>query len=201
MIQIGDKYGGLTIIGQSNSGYECRCKCGKTHVFTEKTIMEKPKYCYYPIFISSRLTYSTKASNATYRKRKKYQDLENVILVESRRECMPSDEYCELWNEYKRKQLNKKSSKEEEKEYSIVEYNNRGKRIGTYKIMAGSHLGALGKLYPQSIFELCPQSDIHRSRGSLRCGIDYDFVVSSHFNVSNYSKTRYYKKVDCYIKK
>lgn len=197
MMQIGDKYGCLTIIGQSDSGYECRCKCGKMHVFTEETIMKRPKYCYYPIFISSRLTYSIKASNATYRKRKKYQDLENVILVESRRECMPSDEYCELWNEYKRKQLNKKASKDDEKEYSIIEYDNTGKQIGTYKIMAVSHLEALKKLYLQSIFEICPWSDIRCNRRFLRCGIDYDFVVSSHFNVSNYNKTKYYKKVDC----
>lgn len=88
--------------------YKCRCACGKIGYYSEGTLNQNPKYCYRPIRISSAHTYSVKAQNATYRKRKKYECDETVILVEDEKECMPSDRYCERWNKYKEKQLAKK---------------------------------------------------------------------------------------------
>lgn len=88
--------------------YKCRCVCGKIGYYSEETLNQNPKYCYRPIRISSAHTYSVKAQNATYRKRKKYECDETVILVEDEEECMPSDRYCERWNKYKEKQLVKK---------------------------------------------------------------------------------------------
>lgn len=87
--------------------YKCRCKCGKIHFFNEQTLDSNPRYCLYPVPISTKFTYSIKASNATYNKRKKYSGLENVVLLDAT-ECDPSDEYCEYYNKYKEKQLAKK---------------------------------------------------------------------------------------------
>lgn len=87
--------------------YKCRCKCGKIHYYTEQTIESCPKYCFYPVPISTRHTYSVKASNATYRKKQKYAGLECVELMDSS-ECVPDDKYCDYYNRYKEKQLAKK---------------------------------------------------------------------------------------------
>ena len=132
-MEISKKYGCLTILGKADeSYYKCQCKCGKIHYFDEKTILSNPKYCSYPMFISSRMTYSVKAANATYRKRKQYGDLMNVHLVEKRSDCVPSDEYCVLWNQYKNRQLNKKATNTKEKryiaefEYKDVQYQFKG---------------------------------------------------------------------------
>ena len=83
--------------------YKCLCKCGKFHYYDEKTLKSKPKYCFYPVPISERFTYSISAQNATYRKRKNYDGLENVTL-RNKTECLPSDEFCECYNKYKTKQ-------------------------------------------------------------------------------------------------
>lgn len=61
--------------------YKCRCVCGKIGYYSEGTLNQNPKYCYRPIRISSAHTYFVKAQNATYRKRKKYECDETVILV------------------------------------------------------------------------------------------------------------------------
>ena len=59
---------------QKNTGvkrYKCRCrKCGKIRYYSEETLQTKPKVCYKPVYCSSRFTYSTKASNSNYNKRK-----------------------------------------------------------------------------------------------------------------------------------
>ena len=90
--------------------YKCQCKCGKVYYYDETTILSKPKYCFYPLFISRRPTYDVAAQNATYRKREKYGSLENVFLC-SKEDCYPSDQYCDLYNIYRRKQLGKREEK------------------------------------------------------------------------------------------
>ncbi|MDE6789134.1 MAG: hypothetical protein K2J47_07415, partial [Ruminococcus sp.] len=90
--------------------YKCKCKCGKIHYYDATTIKSNPKYCFYPVPISTRFTYSVKANNATYHKKQKYAYLENVILCD-KSECMPSNDYCDYYNTYRTKQLAKKEEK------------------------------------------------------------------------------------------
>lgn len=108
--------------------YKCQCKCGKIHYYNELTLAKKPKYCIYPIsYANSKGRYSTRAINATYRKLEKYEGIENVFLWENgslsdkdfekwftsnefepfkaKDYSLPSDEYCELYNKDKTKQL------------------------------------------------------------------------------------------------
>lgn len=112
-LNIGDKFGCLTVIDNKElrHKYKCRCSCGKIRYYSEETLSQNPKYCYRPIRISSTYRYSTKAQNATYRKRKKYECDETVVLVSDENECLPSDNYCQKWNKYKEKQLAKKDEK------------------------------------------------------------------------------------------
>lgn len=80
--------------------YKCKCKkCGKIRFYSADTLKTEPKVCYKPIYCSSQHTYSIKAQNATYRKRKQYESNESVCLVYSRGDVIPSEEYCEKWNE------------------------------------------------------------------------------------------------------
>lgn len=195
-MEIGKKYGCLTILGKADeSYYKCQCKCGKIHYFDEKTILSNPKYCSYPMFISSRMTYSVKAANATYRKRKQYGDLMNVHFVEKRSDCVPSDEYCALWNQYKNKRLNKKSTNTKEKRYTVEEWDNNGKFLGKYDVTAISHSEALKKLYPNDTFELCIQTDIRNNSWHLFRGKDFNFRVSNYYGNSARNKTRLYKRI------
>ena len=90
--------------------YKCVCKCGKMHFYNEKTLESNPKYCIYPVPISTRHTYSVSAQNATYHKRQKYEGFENVILAD-KDNCIPSEEYCDYYNTYKEKQLQKNAEK------------------------------------------------------------------------------------------
>ena len=90
--------------------YKCQCDCGKIHYYDANTIRSNPKYCNYPRSISTKHTYSVKAQNATYRKRKQYEGLENVHLLDIS-ECIPSEEWCEKYNKYKARQLAKKQEK------------------------------------------------------------------------------------------
>lgn len=120
-LNIGDKFGCLTVMDNKElrHRYKCRCSCGKIGYYSEETLSQNPKYCYRPIRISSIYRYSTSAQNATYRKRKKYECDETVVLVEDEKECMPSDCYCERWNKYKEKQLLKKEETYREEVASI----------------------------------------------------------------------------------
>ena len=90
--------------------YKCECKCGRIHYFNEETIESKPRFCFYPVPISTKHTYSIKAQNATYRKEKKYEKQENVVLLD-KTECVPSEDYCDRYNEYRNKQLLKNEQK------------------------------------------------------------------------------------------
>ena len=108
--------------------YKCQCKCGKIHFYNVKTIENNPKYCLYPVSISNRMTYSVSAQNATYRKQQRYKEIENVVFVNKRTDSFPSKEYCSLWNEYKEKELSKKSVGEE-KAYYIEEYDKSKNKI------------------------------------------------------------------------
>ena len=75
--------------------YKCRCrKCGKIRYYSEETLQTEPKVCYKPVYCSSRFTYSIKASNANYNKRKKYENNEAVCLVDDKEDVIPADEYC-----------------------------------------------------------------------------------------------------------
>ena len=91
---------------QLETHYKCRCKCGKEHYYNKKTIERKPSYCFYPISISTRYTYSTKAKNATYRKEQEYKDIECVTLLD-KSECIPSETFCSYYNSHRIKQLEK----------------------------------------------------------------------------------------------
>lgn len=112
--------------------YKCQCRCGKVHFYNAITLEKKPKYCIYPVsYANTKGSYSTRAKNATYRKLEKYEGLENVILwekgslksedfwkllrsdepFEDRDYSLPSDEYCELYNKYKTRQILEKEQK------------------------------------------------------------------------------------------
>ena len=74
------------------------------------TIESNPKYCFSPVSISTRYTYSVRANNATYRKRQKYEGNESVILLD-KSECVPSDKYCDNNNKDQAKKLAIKEQK------------------------------------------------------------------------------------------
>ena len=89
---------------QLETHYKCICKCGRIHYYNKKTIERKPKYCFYPIPISTRYTHNNAATNATYRKKQKYEQIESVCLLD-KSECIPSEMYCRYYNSYRTKQL------------------------------------------------------------------------------------------------
>lgn len=101
---------------QKNTGvkrYKCRCrKCGKIRYYSEETLQTEPKVCYKPVYCSSRFTYSIKASNSNYNKRKKYENNEAVYLVDDKNDVVPADEYCSDWNDKREKELFKQAEKE-----------------------------------------------------------------------------------------
>lgn len=82
-------------------------------------------------------------------------------------------------DQYKKKQMSKKSSAADEKRYTIREWDRSGKKCSSHEVYAISHLEALKKLYPDDTFELVPQSDI-RNRWYLD-GRGYDCEVSNHY--------------------
>lgn len=92
--------------------YKCQCKCGKIHYYNEKTLLSYPKYCRYPVYISSKHTYSVKANNSRYAKELKYSDLANVVITDDNK-LETSENYCTLWNNYRSKQINKKNKEVE----------------------------------------------------------------------------------------
>ena len=109
--------------------YKCQCKCGKIHYYDETTLESNPRYCYYPVSIANlQYSYSNRAHNSNYNKAKKYSGLENVRLwkkapagrpnyyktlrdEEDIDYSLPSEEYCELYNKYKTRELIKKEQK------------------------------------------------------------------------------------------
>lgn len=117
----------------------------------------------------------------------------NVVFVYNRSECTPSDEYCGLWKQCKKKQMSKKASVADEKRDTIREWNSSGKKCSNYEVYTVSHLEVLKKLCPDDTFELVPQSDI---RNHLYLGDrGYDFEVLNHYGNSAQNRTRCYKRV------
>ena len=84
------------------SHYKCLCiKCGKIHFYNAETIGKEPRFCLYPIAITSFYI-----SEGTRRKREKYRGIENVILCDKSR-CLPSNEYCDAYNVYQSQKIAK----------------------------------------------------------------------------------------------
>lgn len=95
--------------------YKCVCKkCGKIRYYSKETLQTQPKVCYKPMYCSSRQTYSIKAQNATYRKMQNYRNNESVCLVNSKDAVIPAKEYCDSWNEKRKKELDKQAQKDAE---------------------------------------------------------------------------------------
>ena len=93
--------------------HKCKCrKCGKIRYYSEETLQTEPKVCYKPIYCSSKFTYSVRANNANYNKRKKYENDESVCLVDNRDEVIPAAEYCDAWNEKRNKELLKQAEQD-----------------------------------------------------------------------------------------
>lgn len=93
--------------------YKCKCrKCGKIRYYSEETLRTEPKFCYKPLYCSSKFTYSTRSYNANYNKRKKYEKNESVCLVDDRDTVIPAEEYCNAWNDMRKKDLVKKAEKD-----------------------------------------------------------------------------------------
>lgn len=93
--------------------YKCRCrKCGKIRYYAYETLKTNPQYCFRPIYFSSKFTYSTKAANATFRKRQKYKNDESVCPVDDKNKIVPSEEYCDKWNSKRTEELRKQAEKE-----------------------------------------------------------------------------------------
>ena len=93
--------------------YKCSCKkCGKIRYYTEETLLTEPKVCFKPIYCSTKFTYSVKANNANYHKRKKYENDESVRLLGDKDAIIPGDEYCDAWNEKRKKELIKQAEKD-----------------------------------------------------------------------------------------
>ena len=90
--------------------YKCKCrKCGKIRYYNEETLDTEPKVCYKPLYCSMRFSYSISANNANLKKRKKYENNESVCLLGDKASIAPGDEYCEAWNEKRKKELNKQA--------------------------------------------------------------------------------------------
>lgn len=93
--------------------YKCKClKCGKIRYYSAKTLQIQPKVCYKPMYCSSNLTYSTRANNANYNKRMKYANDESVCFVSEKGAVIPSKEYCDSWNNKRKKELIKQAEKD-----------------------------------------------------------------------------------------
>ena len=93
--------------------YKCKCrKCGKIRYYSEETIQTSPDYCYRPVYISSKFTYSIKAEKAKFRQIEKYKNNASVCIVKDRNEVVPSDIYCDKWNIKRSKDLKKQAEKE-----------------------------------------------------------------------------------------
>lgn len=89
--------------------YKCQCKCGRIHYYNVKTIESKPQYCYYPVPISTKWTYSVAAQKATMRKRDNYEGKECVALKddELKREYVKKHGIRLIEISYKDKEISK----------------------------------------------------------------------------------------------
>lgn len=93
--------------------YKCKCKkCGKIRYYSEETLQTEPKVCYKPVYCSTKFTYSVRANNANYNKRKKYENDESVLLVGNKDDVIPAEQYCDSWNEKRKKELLKQAEKD-----------------------------------------------------------------------------------------
>lgn len=92
--------------------YKCQCKCGKIQYYDIETLETKPKYCFYPIPISTKYTYSAAAQDATRRKEEKYAGRLCIVLCD-KSECVPSEKYCGRYNHDKKMQLEKRNEQME----------------------------------------------------------------------------------------
>lgn len=93
--------------------YKCKCrKCGKIRYYSDETLQTEPKVCYKPIYCSSKVTCSIRANNANYEKRKKYENNESICLVDDKEAIIPADEYCDAWNDKRKKELIKQAEKD-----------------------------------------------------------------------------------------
>lgn len=93
--------------------YKCKCKkCGKIRYYSLETLQTNPQFCYRPMYCSSSFSYSVRSQNATYRKKQKYQNNDSVCFVYDKDEVIPSEEYCDKWNDKRRKELKKQSEKD-----------------------------------------------------------------------------------------
>ena len=90
----------------------------KIRYYDETTIESNPRYCYYPVPIATGFTYSTKALRKREEKRQKYRGLKHIKLCE-KAECVPSDEYCDLYNKNRSKELEKQKCKHDAEAASI----------------------------------------------------------------------------------
>ena len=92
--------------------FKCRCrKCGKTRYYTLETLQTNPQFCLKPLYCSEKGR-SVSALDAAYNKKQKYKNNESVRLVSDKNEVVPSDEYCEKWNEKRDKDLRKQAEKD-----------------------------------------------------------------------------------------
>lgn len=125
-ITVGEKYGCLLVLDtgeeyqsingnmqEKTSRYKCKCsKCGKIRYYSKETLINQPNYCFRPMYITKRFTYSTAANIATYRKQKKYENDESVQFVDNKDECVPNGKYCDSWNKYRKRELKKLAEKD-----------------------------------------------------------------------------------------
>lgn len=101
------------IIDKKIKHYKCKCrKCGKIRYYSAETLQTEPRVCCKPIYCSSKCTYSVRANNANYNKKKKYENDESVCLVNDKNDVVPADKYCDSWNEKRKKELIKQAEKD-----------------------------------------------------------------------------------------
>ena len=119
----------LELVEKLKLKYKCQCQCGKISYYNEYTLNKKPRYCFYPVSIANlQFSYSNGAKIANERKRRKYENNDSVKLWYKSPsgapwwqehkiidDSLPSDEYCELYNKYKIRQM-----KKQENEYNAL---------------------------------------------------------------------------------
>ena len=64
------------------------------------------------LYCSTKITYSTRAQNSNFNRRNKYKDDESTCLLDDKDAIIPGDEYCDAWNEKRKKELIKRAEKD-----------------------------------------------------------------------------------------